>query len=394
MALSDTAIRKMKPRKKVYRRSDGNNLFIEVRPNGSKLWRMAYRFNGKQKLMAFGRYPEVTLSRARQKGFKARTLLEDGFDPRALQAAEKAEALAASEHTFAKIGRELIEKLRKEGKADSTLSKKQWLIDMASVDFGNLPIRDLSPAVVLQTLRKVEAKGHHETANRLRTTIGQVCRYAVATTRSNDDPTYALRGALVAPKVTHVPAITDKEGFEELARDVWRYRGATSTQTALKLCLLMYPRPGELRAARWNEFDLEQQTWTIPAEREKNRREHVKPISDAALRLLLEQRDCYRFGDLVFPGGADPRKPLSENAVNDALKRLGYKGRHTSHGFRATASSLLNESGLWDPDAIEAELGHLGPNQVRRAYHRSTYWDERVRMAEWWASKVTDALRS
>lgn len=392
MPLTDVRIKKIKPADKPAKYADGGGLTLLVNPTGSKLWRFRYRFDGKQKDLAFGRYPEVSLSYAREKRAEAKALLARGVDPSAAKRADQAKKKEITEDTFSRIAAELVEKLTKEGKAESTLRKKQWFIDMANSDFGNLPIRDLSSALILRTLRKVEAKGHHESAQRLRSTVGQVCRFAIATARLENDPTTALRGALISPNVAHQPAITDHKEFGSLVADVWSYDGAVTTKTALKLLVLLYPRPGELRQAKWCEFDLGAATWTIPPEHEKNRRTHTKPLSTVALALLREQESLSGFSELVFPATSNLRKPLSENAFNQALHRLGYKGVHTSHGFRASASSLLNESGRWDEDAIEAELGHVERNQSRRPYHRAKYWDERVRMAEWWAQLITNRV--
>ncbi len=389
MPLTDVRIKKIKPTDKPARYADGDGLTLLVMPTGSKLWRFRYRFDGKQKDLAFGRYPAVSLSYAREKRAEAKALLARGVDPSAAKRADQAKKKEFAEDTFSRIAAELMEKLAKEGKAGSTLRKKQWFIEMANSDFGDLPIRDLSSALILKTLRKVEAKGHHESAQRLRSTVGQVCRYAIATARLENDPTTALRGALISPTVSHQPAITDQKEFAALVANVWSYDGAASTKAALKLLVLLYPRPGELRLANWDEFDLEAATWTIPPEHEKNRRTHTKPLSTVAVELLREQKALFGFGELVFPTASNLRKPLSENALNQALHRLGYKGVHTSHGFRASASSLLNESGRWDEDAIEAELCHVDRNQSRRPYHRAKYWDERVRMAEWWAQFIT-----
>ena len=239
MALTDTALRNLKPTAKPYRRSDGGNMFIEVKPTGSKLWRMAYRFDDKQKLMSFGKYPAVSLAKARERRAAAKALLADGIDPMAQAKADKEEHAAQNEHTFANIAAELIAKLRKEGKAETTLKKKQWLIDKANADFGAMPIRDLKPATVLACVKKVEVLGNYESAKRLRSTIGQVCRYAVATARAENDPTYALRGALIAPTVTHMAAATNREDFARIVKAIWLYdSGAPTTRAALKLSLI------------------------------------------------------------------------------------------------------------------------------------------------------------
>lgn len=392
MSLTDAKIRKLKPAEKQTRHADGEGLSLLQMPNGSKLWRFRYRFDGKQKDLAFGKYPDVSLAFAREKRSKAKALLARGLDPSVERVKARAEKKAVTEDTFSRIASELMSKLRAEGLAETTLKKKQWFLDMAVRDFGGLPIRELSSAIILKTLKKVEAKGNHENANRLRSTIGQVCRFAIATARLDNDPTYALRGALISPKVKHQPAIVDEERFGQLVRDVWAYDGSASTNAALKLMVLLYPRPGELRKAAWAEIDLRAATWTIPPEREKNRRKHTKPLSGFAVRLLIQQHDLTGFGALVFPSNSAPNKTLSENALNQALHRLGYAGSHTSHGFRASASSLLNESGNWSEDAIETELCHIDRNQSRRPYNRSRYWDERVKMSEWWASKIEGML--
>lgn len=392
MPLTDTKIRKLKPAEKQTRHADGEGLSLLLKPNGSKLWRFRYRHDGKQKDMAFGKYPEVSLAYAREQRLEAKVLLARGIDPSVAKAEGKAEKKAINEDTFGQIASELMAKLQAEGKSDATLRKKSWFLKMANSDFGNVLIRDLTSALILKTLKKLERKEHYESAQRLRSTIGQVCRFAIATARLDNDPTYALRGALISPKVKHQPAIVDQQTFATLVKDVWRYAGSPSTNVALKLLVLLYPRPGELRKARWREFDLQGSTWTIPPEHEKNGRTHVKPLSKLAVELLHTQREVSGFCDLVFPTSSNPRKPLSENALNQALHRLGYKGNHTSHGFRASASSLLNESGLWNEDAIESELCHLERNQSRRPYNRSRYWDERVMMANWWAGEVRAML--
>lgn len=392
MPLTDTKIRKLKPAEKQTRHADGEGLSLLLKPNGSKLWRFRYRYDGKQKDMAFGKYPEVSLAYAREKRMEAKALLARGIDPSAARAADRAEEKAINQDTFSLIASELMAKLQAEGKADATLRKKSWFLDMANADFGNVPIRDVSSAQILKTLKKLERKGHYESAQRLRSTIGQVCRFAIATARLDNDPTYALRGALISPKVKHQPAIVDQDAFARLVRDVWYYGGSPSTNVALRLLALLYPRPGELRKARWREFDLQEATWTIPPEHEKNGRTHVKPLPKLAVKLLRAYHKVSGFGDLVFPTSSNPRKPISENALNQALHRLGYKGRHTSHGFRASASSLLNECGMWNEDAIESELCHIDRNQSRRPYNRAKYWEERVRMAEWWARTVEESL--
>jgi integrase len=385
MALSDVKCRTEKAGEKLKKLSDGGGLQLWVTTTGSRLWRLAYRFGGKQKLLALGAYPAIGLADARQARDEARKLIARGIDPSDARKQRKAE----SADTFNAIADEWMGKLRREDRAPATMAKTEWLIDLARSDLGSKPIRD-----VLAVLRKVEARGRLETARRLRSTIGQVFRYAIATTRAENDPTIALRGALTSPTVKHRAVITDKKGFGALLRAVWSYEGQPETAAALKLMPLLFPRPGELRLAEWSEFDLEAATWTIPAARAKMRREHKKPLSRQAVAILRELQKLTGSGRLLLPSIRSQERPISENTLNAALRRLGYsQDEATAHGFRATASTLLNESGRWSADAIERELGHVEGNSIRRAYHRAAYWDERVSMMQSWADMI-DAMRS
>lgn len=393
MPLSDVQIRKLKPAEKPYRQSDGGNLCIEVRPNGSKLWKLFYRVEGRMKTLSLGPYPEVSLAQARVARLEAKTLLKRGTDPLAHAKSEREAKRALAKDTFAAVAGEMLAKAEREGRAENTLIKKRWLIGMANADLADRPITAITAAEILKTLQREEAKGNYETTRRLRATIGQVFRFAIATARAENDPTFGLRGALIAPKVTHRAAITDIKGFAGLVRAIWGYEGAPETQAALKLMALVYPRPGELRLASWNEFDLAKSVWTIPATRTKMRRDHSKPLPKLAVQILADLKAHTGNYDFAFPSALSLGKPISENTLNGALRRLGFtKQEATSHGFRASASSLLNESGLWNRDAVEAELAHVGVDQVRRAYHRSAYWDERVRMAAWWADQIASFL--
>lgn len=389
MPLSDVHIRKLKPAEKPYRQSDGGNLCIEVRPNGSKLWKLFYRVDGRMKTLSLGPYPAVSLAQARAHRLEAKSLLKRGADPIVQARSEREAQRALAKDTFAAVAAEMLAKAEREGRAENTMIKKRWLIGMANADLGSRPITAITAAEILKTLQREEAKGNFESTRRLRATIGQVFRFAIATARAENDPTFGLRGALITPKVTHRAAITDSKGYAGLVRAIWGYDGALETQAALKLMALIYPRPGELRLASWDEFDLIKSIWTIPAARTKMRRDHSKPLPQLAVEILTDLRAHTGNYAFAFPSALSPGKPISENTLNGALRRLGFtKHEATSHGFRASASSLLNESGLWNRDAVEAELAHVGSDQVRRAYHRSAYWDERVRMAEWWAEKI------
>ncbi len=394
MLLNDTRIRNAKPSDKVQKLSDGGGLYLMIDLKGSKLWRMNFSYHGKQKTLAFGKYPEVSLADARKRRDAARAQLAAGGDPSQIAKLEKLKRKTEVANTFKAIANEFIAKIEKEGKADATLTKKRWLLDMACADLGSRPIGDITAVEILASLRKVEAKGNLESARRLRSTIGQVFRYAIATARAENDPTFGLRGALVVPTVTHRAALTDRSAFAGLIRAVWGYRGQATTKAGLMLMALLFPRPGELRMAEWPEFDLEKAVWTIPAERTKMRREHKKPLPPLAVEILRDLHKLTGYGSFAFPAFHTTKRPMSENTLNAALRRLGYTGEEaTSHGFRASASSLLNESGLWSPDAVEAELAHVSTDQVRRAYHRAAYWDERVRMAAWWQGEIETMLK-
>lgn len=389
MPLTDTQIRSIRAEDRPTKHSDGGGLHLLVSPNGSKLWRLAYRFGGKQKTLAFGVYPHVSLSKARERREEAKAVLATGIDPAQLAKEEKARKHAVASNTFSAVADELLAKMEREGRAEATLVKTRWLMDMAKDALGSRPVAEISAAEILVPLRKVEAKGNLETARRLRALIGQVFRYAIATARTDNDPTFGLRGALTTQKVTHRPAITDAKAFGVLLKAIADYDGAAQTRIALQLMALLYPRPGELRQAEWCEFDLNAGVWTIPAARTKMRREHKKPLPEQAVTLLRELQFITGNGQLAFPAQTSMQRPLSENTLNAALRRMGFtKDQASAHGFRASASTLLNESGQWLPDAIEAELGHVESNAVRRAYHRALYWEERVRMQSWWAKKV------
>jgi integrase len=401
MPLSDVAIRAAKPAATVQKLSDGGGLQLWLMPNGAKLWRLAYRFAGKQKKLAIGPYPAIGLSEARAKRQEAKAHLIAGRDPSIQKQADRAQALEAQGQTFAKVAAELLDKKRREGKAANTLSKLEWLHGLANAAIGDRPVAEITAAEVLSALRKVEGKGRLETAKRLRAVIGEVFRYAIATARAENDPTFALRGALSAPVVKHRAAITDPVQLGGLMRAIDGFQGQPSTNAALKLMAYLFPRPGELRMAEWREFDFDKAVWTIPAARAKMRREHRVPLPLQVLVILNELQPITGAGRLVFPGygisGGQGRKveqrPISENTLNGALRRMGFaQDEMSSHGFRAAASTLLNESGKFSADAIERALAHQDPDAVRRAYARGEHWQERVTMAQWWADQL-DAWR-
>ena len=389
MPLTDIEIKKSKPDSKPYKRFDGGGLYVLITPNGSKLWRLKYRFHGREKLLSYGSYPLVPLKDARAWRDQAKRLLLDGVDPGVHQLSRKSEARAAARNTFGVIAAEYLSKAEKEGKAEATLGKKRWLLGLVGGDFNKRPIDQITSVDVLEVLRKVEAKAQYETARRLRSTIGGVFRHAIATGRASTDPTYALQGALIRPTVTSRAAITDPAELGLLLHRIDQYKGQPTTRLALQLLMLLACRPGELRQAEWSEIDIEGRVWRIPATRMKMRRPHHVPLADPAIELLGELSRLSRNPGLLFPSTTSASKPISENTLNTALRRMGYaREQITTHGFRTAFSTLANESGLWNPDAIERALAHVDANKVRRAYARGEHWEERVRMAAWWADEL------
>lgn len=393
MPLTDAAIRASRGSERVQKLSDGGGLHLLVTPKGARLWRMNYRYGGKQKTLSFGAYPTITLADARGRREAAKRMLASGIDPGAQRRFEKAARSVAAANTFTSVADEYIAKLTQEGRAEATIKKVTWLLDFARPVLGPRAMTEISAAEVLGALRKVESRGRLETARRLRSTIGSVFRYAIATARGENDPTLALRGALVTPQVKSRAAVTSPIAFGALLRAIEDYEGQPVTHGALRLLALLFPRPGELRAAEWSEFNLDAAAWTIPGARTKTRREHRKPLPRQAVAILRNLFALTGDHPLVFPSVRTWQRPISENTLNAALRRLGYgKDEATAHGFRATASTLLNESGEWASDAIERELGHVEADDVRRAYARGAHWDERVRMMQWWADRC-DSLR-
>ena len=389
MALSDAKIRNLKPKEKPYKTADYDGLYVLTKPNGSKLWRFKYRLKGKEKLLSIGSYPEISLMEARAKRDEARKQIVKEKDPSETKQEKKLQGLISDGNTFSKIAEQYVAKLIKEGRAENTLKKIDWLLGMANADLGNKPITEITAPMVLQTLKKFEAKGIYETALRLRSTIGAVFRFAIASGLAENDPTFALRDALITPKTKPRAAITDKEALGGLMRAIDGFEGQATTRIALEFLAIVVTRPGEVRHARWDEFDIENAIWTIPAERMKMRQPHKVPLPKRAIELLSELRMITGWCELLFPSIKSPKRPMSENTMNAALRRMGYSGDEmTSHGFRATFSTIANESGLWNPDAIERALAHVETNKIRGAYARGQYWDERVKLANWWSNTL------
>lgn len=394
MKLSDLKCRKAKAEEKLIKLSDGDGLFLHVYPNGKKLWRMSYRYAGKQRDMPFGPYPLVSLLEARDKRYAARKLLLDGKDPTAEKKAEETAAAQREETTFAAYADIYLDRLAKAGRSAPTLKKSKWIVEVLSKDLRGQQLADITPRDVLRVLRVVEAKGNRETARRMRGVLSAVFRLAVVEDVIQSDPTVALKGALLPPETRHQSAVTKPEAFGALLRAIDGYDGHRTIKFALQLLALTFPRPGELRLAEWPEVDLVERVWIIPAHRTKMRREHRIPLSRQAADKFEVLKEITGGGSLCFPSIRALDKPLSDGALNAALRAMGIEGTtHVAHGFRSSASSLLNEHSTFSSEAIERGLAHGEPDKVRRAYNRAQYWDERVSMMQWWADYL-DRLKT
>lgn len=395
MPLTETRLRALKTKDKPYKVADQRGLYIEVTPAGSKLWRFRYRIGKLEKKLAIGSYPEVSLKEARDVTFEARQAVASGGDPAFEKRKRKIREEFLSAQTFEAVAREYIEQMMvQNGRAEATIIKANYFLDQLAPAIGNRPIHEIEPFEVLAPLKRLEATGKHETAKKCRSFAGRVFRYGVATTRCKSDPTSMLKGALITPKATHYAAILEPKELGGLLRAIDDYTGYMVTKFALQIAPHVFVRPGELRHAEWREIDLVDGVWKIPAGKMKARRAHAVPLSKQVVVYLTDLAELLGYEGYVFPSARSSKRPMSENTLNAAFRRMGYsKDEVTAHGLRATASTFLNESGLWNLDAIERALAHGDSNAVRGIYHRGKHWDERVRMAQWW-SDYLDELRS
>lgn len=382
-----------KPGEKAWSLSDSQGLLLVIQPNGSKLWRFKYRFLDKQKTLHLGGWPQVSLADARVRRDEAKRKIAEGLDPALEKKRARIAAKYAAANTFEDVAKEWLVKCERDGLAPVTVDKIRWLLAKAYPIIGTIPIAQITPHEALAVLRKVEATGAFESARRMRSVLSRVFRYGVATVRCDKDVAADLRGAIASPKVKHFAAITKPSEVGALLRAIDGYSGHKVTVMAMRLSPHVLLRPGELRQAEWADIDFEEAIWFIPAERMKMRRPHRVPLSRQVIDMLRELHEHTHWWKYLFPCLGKPRKPMSENAVNQGLRKLGYTSdQMTAHGFRAMAATLLNEKGEWNPDAIERQLAHVDTNQVRRAYARGEYWDERVQMMQSW-SDYLDELR-
>ena len=385
--LNDPRIRQAKPDEKPYKLFDGGGLFLLVLPGGSKLWRLKYRFGGKEKLLALGSYDKgISLKKAREEREKARAQLVEGIDPASVKKAEKHSEREQVENTFRSIALDWVETY---GARWTKLHRDHVVASLEADAFpalGQLPLKEITPPMILEVIRAVEFRGALDVASRILQRISSVFRYSIQTGRATYNPAADMKGALKTRKVEHRAAISRAE-LPDFLKKLNAYAGDPITKLALKLIVLTFVRTGELRGARWEEFDLDQREWRIPAERMKMRSPHIVPLSPQALAVVEELKPLTGHFDLLFPSQRDQGKPISENTLLYALYRLGYHKRATVHGFRALASTVLNETGF-RPDVIERQLAHAERNKVRAAYHRSEYLEDRRKMMDWWGACI------
>ena len=389
MPLNDLKVRTSKPKEKPYKLSDIDGLYLLVTEKGHKWWRFRYRFDGKEKLLSLGTYPEISLADARTRRHEARKQLAHGIDPGAVRKAQKQAATAETE-TFEVITREWHTKFTPtwtSGYAEKLLSALErdvfpWI--------GARPIKELKAPELLAVLRRIEGRAL-ETAHRMRGLLGQIFRYAVATGRAERDPAADLRGALPQPKERHYPAIVDPKEVAPLLRAIDGYKGDFITKCALRLAPMLFCRPGELRQAEWSEINLDESVWNIPAEKMKMKQTHIVPLSRQAVAILTDLKPLTGTSRYVFPSLRTSKRPMSNNTVNAALRRMGYdKDTMTGHGFRAMARTILDEVLQVNPNVIEAQLAHKVPDRLGTAYNRTIHLAGRRQAMQRWADYLDE----
>jgi len=386
--LTNAVISGSKPREKPFKLADGGGLYLLITPAGSRWWRLRFRVHGKEQMLSLGTFPEVSLKEARDRRDQARRDLAKGIDPSAKRRTEK----LASGDTFEAIAREWFERFSTNW-APGYSSKVIRRLELCVFPWiGSMPIAQIKAPELLACMRRVESRGKLGTAHRALQVCGRVFRYAVATGRAERDPSGDLRGALPPVKEKHHASFTDPNSLAGLLRAIDSYDGSNVVRSALRLAPMVFVRPGELRAAEWKEFDLDASEWRISAERMKMRAQHIVPLSRQAVAILRDMEPVTGAGRFVFPSPRTAKRPLSDNSMLAALRRMGYEqGVLTVHGFRSTASTLLNEQG-WNPDAIERQLAHSERDGVRAAYNYAEYLPERRKMMQAW-SDYLDTLK-
>ena len=388
--LTDTKLRSLKPQNKVFRLADANGLCIEVRTTGAKIWRYRYRFGDKANMLTIGEYPLVSLAEARAERDRARTLVKKGVDPSLVAKVERAAKQEEAGNTFGSLAEELMLQRAKTLSPGSVVRERRMLErDLGGI--AELPIRSITAPMLLKALRKIETRGAVETAHRTRAAAGLVFRYAIATGRAENNPALSLVGALSPAKTTHFSSLTEPEEVAKLLIAIYGYQGSPIVSAALKLSALLFVRPGELRAARWSDIDLQAAEWRYTTS--KTHTAHIVPLARQAIEVLEEVRPYSRRSEYVLPSVRSISKSISENTINAALRNLGFDGTMmTAHGFRAMARTLLDEVLGFRPDFIEHQLAHAVRDPLGRAYNRTTHLKERRKMMQGWADYL-DNLR-
>jgi integrase len=390
MALSNTAIINAKAADKSYKMYDTDGLFLQVTPQGGKWWRLKYRFDGKEKLLSLGTYPDISLSQARQKREDSKKLLAIDIDPSESRKQAKADNKLNTENSFELVAREWWQSHMK-NKADSHKEKVIRRFELYLFPWiGKKPISSITAPQMLETLRRIEKQNKVETAHRTLQTAGQVFRYAVQTGRAIRDVTADLKGALPATTVKHMAAFTEPKDVAELLRALDAFNGSLTVQCAIKLAPLVFVRPSELRMAKWADIDLDDGSWQYLVSKTKT--DHIVPLSTQAIAILHEIHPVSGHGKYVFQGGHSPLKPMSESAINAALKRMGYDTQKdiTGHGFRAMARTILHERLNIDPAIIEHQLAHKVPDNLGSAYNRTKFIEQRKIMMQAWADYLDE----
>ncbi len=389
--LTDTKLRSLKPRDKVYRIADANGLTIEVRSTGARFWRYRYRYAGKATMLTLGEYPAMGLADARAARDKAKAQLKGGANPVLVSRAQRLATAEQSENTFGVIADELLAKRAREGLGVGSVKRERRLIDQDLAGIKNIPVDDVSAPALLAALRKLEAKGTVETAHRARSFAGLVFKYAIATGRTKRNPAADLVGALQQPQKKHFASLTEPARVGELLRAIHAYQATPVVMAALKLAPLVFVRPGELRTARWNDVDLKAAEWRFTAS--KSGTPHIVPLSTQAIAILKDLLPVTQRSEYVFPSLRGAKRPMSENAVTVALRTIGFDGATMSgHGFRAMARTILDEVLGFRPDFIEHQLAHAVRDPNGRAYNRTAHLPERKKMMQAWADYL-DKLR-
>lgn len=395
MKLSDVAVKKAKPEIKPRKLADGGGLYVLIHPNGGKYWQLAYRFAGKQKTLALGIYPDVSLADAREKREAARKLIAKDIDPSAAKQSKKREDRIAAGNTFEAVAREWVENRSNDWTAGHKALTLRTLEQDAFPSLGGRPIAEISSSELLATIRGIEKRGALEIASRVLQRCSAVFRFGIATDRCKNNPAYKMSEALKSPTRTHYNTI-EKGGFPQLLRDIDSYQGNPMTTCILQLMALTFTRTGELTGAQWKEIDLDRAEWLIPAERMKMKRPHLVPLSSQAVAVFREAAKLSGDRVHVFPNRNDPSQPASNAIILRALGRMGYTGKMTGHGFRSAASTMLNEhKSKWGihRDTIELQLAHVEKNASRAAYNFAEYLDERRAMMQQWADHL-DKLKA